>query len=95
MDPLTGVIARTTSMTSFSCREQPGSSSDPVYSRILDARWAEVALARLKEESDFLEKKSVAEPVGSQQTQRAARATQEEPKPKPRPRPPKKPKNSA
>ena len=45
-------------MSSFRRREAHVSVTDPVYSRILDPRWAEIALGRLKDEAEFIEKRS-------------------------------------
>ena len=44
-------------MSSFKKHEAASSAGDPVYSRLLDARWAEVALAKLKEEAEFFDRR--------------------------------------
>ncbi|CAE7600178.1 unnamed protein product, partial [Symbiodinium necroappetens] len=44
-------------MTSFKRHEAVSSHGDPVYSRLLDARWAEVAIAKLREEAEFMERR--------------------------------------
>ena len=41
----------------FKRHDAPASSTDPVYSRLLDPRWAEIALSRLRDEADFLDKR--------------------------------------
>ena len=44
-------------MSSFRKHEVASSAGDPAYSRLLDPRWAEVALAKLREEADFLDRR--------------------------------------
>ena len=44
-------------MSSFRKHDTPMTSGDPVYSRILGPRWAEIALNRLREEADFLDRR--------------------------------------
>ncbi|CAE7334124.1 unnamed protein product [Symbiodinium microadriaticum] len=44
-------------MGAFKRHDTPASSTDPVYSRLLDPRWAEIALSRLRDEADFLDKR--------------------------------------
>ena len=45
-------------MSNFRRREQVAHPTDPVYSRILDLCWAEIALARVRDEADFLDKRT-------------------------------------
>eukprot|EP00439_Symbiodinium_sp_Y106_P068165 s2190_g11.t1 len=44
-------------MAAFKRHDAPWSSNDPVYSRLLDPRWAEIVLGRLRDEADFLDKR--------------------------------------
>ena len=44
-------------LAAFKRHDAPWSSNDPVYSRLLDPRWAEIALGRLRDEADFLDKR--------------------------------------
>ena len=43
---------------SFKAHEVRGPDGDQAWSRILDGRWAEVALHHLRDQSDFLEKRA-------------------------------------
>ena len=53
------------------------------YSRILDGRWAEVALSHLKEQEDFLSKrKGLGKPASTKETEEDSSAS-----PRRRPRP--------
>ena len=45
-------------MGAFRNRHLSAAVTDPVYSRLLDPRWAEVAMSRLRDESDFMEKRT-------------------------------------
>ncbi|CAE7216755.1 unnamed protein product [Symbiodinium sp. CCMP2456] len=44
-------------MASFRRHDTGQSSAEGVYSKLLDPRWAEIALSRLRDEADFLEKR--------------------------------------
>ena len=77
-------------MASFRRHEAGQSSTDPVYSKLLDSRWAEVALSRLRDEADFLEKRQRLPPPTKDTTEAASDTP-----PKPPRRPPRKPQAKA
>ena len=64
--------------------EQAVLPSDPVYSRLLEARWAEVALARLREEADFLEKRTKLANRGNPNARKVEDAAEEDSSPAPK-----------
>ena len=81
-------------MASFRRHEAGQSSTDPVYSKLLDSRWAEIALSRLRDEADFLEKRQrlsqrQAPPPNKDATEAADDAPQRPPRRPPRKPPPK------
>ncbi|CAE7385001.1 unnamed protein product, partial [Symbiodinium sp. KB8] len=81
-------------MTSFKRHEAVSSHGDPVYSRLLDARWAEVAIAKLREEAEFMERRQkLGQRLQPNLKDESAGETSEKPPRRPPRKPP--PKNDA
>ena len=79
-------------MASFRNRASHVAPTDPVYSRLLDARWAELALSRLRDEAEFLDKRSkLAQRFQPNKREEVEDSNNPEAAPKAKTRPPRRP----